>query len=176
MIPTAAFLTDVDGAETWIKPVVNTLKINVEVAIFSEIRTYSFAGVIRDEIGALVEAFSCCRSGVLQPKMVEDLGVKEALSWIKAKDWKEVVIESDSLTVVQALRSSLPMVSYFESVISDCKMMINDLRDVNVNFIRRSASSVAHFLARASYLVVGRVIRSSDVTPDFNHVITMDCN
>ncbi|KAM6582170.1 hypothetical protein CsatB_009172 [Cannabis sativa] len=32
--PTAAFLTDVDGAETWAKPVENTLKINVDAAIF----------------------------------------------------------------------------------------------------------------------------------------------
>ncbi|KAM6563055.1 hypothetical protein CsatB_023053 [Cannabis sativa] len=101
MIPTGAFLTDVDDNGT-----------------------YSFAGVIRDETSALVEAFSCCRSGVLYPEMVETLGVKEALSWIKAKDWKEVVTETNSLIVVQALRSSLPMVSYFGSVISDCKMML----------------------------------------------------
>ncbi|XP_060959369.1 uncharacterized protein LOC115700225 [Cannabis sativa] len=173
---TVAFLTDVNGAETWAKPAENILKINVDVAIFSETATYSFARVIRDETGALVEAFTCCRSGVLQPEMVEALGVKEALSWVKRKDWRKVVIETDSLTVVQALRSSIPMVSYFGSIISDYKMLLNDLQDVYVNFIRHSANSVAHFLARASYLVADRVIRSSDVTSNFNHVITMECN
>ncbi|KAF4397288.1 hypothetical protein G4B88_009134 [Cannabis sativa] len=44
MISTAAFLTDVDGDEKWIKPAVNTLKINVDAAIFSENGTYSFTG------------------------------------------------------------------------------------------------------------------------------------
>ncbi|KAF4373524.1 hypothetical protein F8388_025218 [Cannabis sativa] len=62
--PTVAFLTDVDGAETWAKPAENTLKINVDAAIFSGTATYSFTGVIRDETDALVEAFTCCRSGV----------------------------------------------------------------------------------------------------------------
>ncbi|XP_060973984.1 uncharacterized protein LOC115694947 [Cannabis sativa] len=74
--PTTAFLTDVDGAETWAKQGGNTLKINVDVAIFLGTATYSFAGVIKDETGTLVEAFTCCRSGVLQPEMVEALGVK----------------------------------------------------------------------------------------------------
>ncbi|KAF4385325.1 hypothetical protein G4B88_026608 [Cannabis sativa] len=67
--PTAAFLTDVDGAETWAKLAENTLKINVDAAIFSGTATYSFTGVIRDETDALVEAFTCCWAGVLQPEI-----------------------------------------------------------------------------------------------------------
>ncbi|XP_060961042.1 uncharacterized protein LOC133031536 [Cannabis sativa] len=119
--PTAAFLTDVDGAETWAKPAENTLGV-------------------------------ATRNG-------GSLGIKEALSWVKQKDLRKVVIETDSLTVVQALRSSIPMVSHFGSIISDCKMLLNDLRDVYINFIRRSANNVAHFLARVSYLVADRIIR-----------------
>uniref|UniRef100_A0A803PRG4 RNase H type-1 domain-containing protein n=1 Tax=Cannabis sativa TaxID=3483 RepID=A0A803PRG4_CANSA len=79
-IPTVAFLTAVDGLEKWVKPEAVCLKINVDATIFAEAATYSFVGVARDAAGDMVEAFSYCRSGVLQPEMVEVLGVKEALS------------------------------------------------------------------------------------------------
>lgn len=41
------------------------------------------------------------------------MAVKEALSWVKDKQWREVVIETDCLVVVQAIRSKVPMTSPF---------------------------------------------------------------
>ncbi|XP_060969711.1 uncharacterized protein LOC115713599 [Cannabis sativa] len=66
--PTDAFLTVVDGAETWAKPAENTLKINVDAAIFFfGSATYSFAGVFRDETGAL-ELLPAVGQGCCNPK------------------------------------------------------------------------------------------------------------
>ncbi|KAM6542133.1 hypothetical protein CsatB_006580 [Cannabis sativa] len=99
------------------------------------------------------------------------MGVREALSWLKKKGWNRVTIESDSLTVVQALRSSLPMSSYFGGVISDCKTLLEGVSDVSILFVKRSANGVAHAVARASSYVADRVFRSTDFTPDIRDVI-----
>lgn len=48
------------------------------------------------------------------------MGVKEALSWVKRKKWGAVSIETDSLTVVQSIRSKAVMLSYFGDLINEC--------------------------------------------------------
>ncbi|KAM6559662.1 hypothetical protein CsatA_028901 [Cannabis sativa] len=99
------------------------------------------------------------------------MGVREALSWLKKKGWNRVTIESDSLTVVQALRSSLPKSSYFGGVISDCKTLLEGVSDVSILFVKRSANGVAYTVAQASSYVADRVFRSNDFTPDIRDVI-----
>lgn len=173
--PTAALLTSEDGRERWTKPVEDTIKINVDAALFNEERKFSLAGVARNYSGQVLEARTSCRTGDVTPEMAEALGVREVLSWIKGKEWQKVIVETDSLTVVQCLRSNLPMLSYFGSVISECKDLLKELPNVAVFFIRRSANSVAHYLARASYYVADRVISGEDISPECLHVILNDC-
>ncbi|KAL8123914.1 hypothetical protein AgCh_011789 [Apium graveolens] len=43
--------------------------------------------------------------------MVDAMAVKEALSWIKNQRWQNVIVESDSLVVIQAIRSQKMNVS-----------------------------------------------------------------
>ncbi|XP_030477950.1 uncharacterized protein LOC115694989 [Cannabis sativa] len=124
---TVAFLTAADGAEL-----------------------YSFACIARDASGHALEAISCCKQGTVTPELAEAMGVREALSWLKRKGWHRVTIETDCLIVVQALRSPLPMFSYFGSVISDCKTLLKDVNDVFILFVKRSDNGVAHTIARAS--------------------------
>lgn len=112
-IPKAAFLTEEDGSAKWIRPMENVVKINVDAALFPELRTQSFSCVARDNTGMVMEALTCCRAGSVEPEMAEVLGVREALSWIKKKSWQIVVIETDSLMVVQSIRSPMVMLPYF---------------------------------------------------------------
>lgn len=175
-IPEAAFLAAEDGSEIWSKPLGTILKINADAALFTEIGKYSFACVVRDSRGQFLEAISSCKLGMVSPEMDEVLGVREALSWIKRKSWQRVIVESDSLVVIQSIRSSVSMMSYFGSIVEECRSMLKDLPDVKLLFIRRSANSVAHHIARASYYVADRVIRSVDVSLDLLDVIMQDCS
>uniref|UniRef100_A0A803QBL9 RNase H type-1 domain-containing protein n=1 Tax=Cannabis sativa TaxID=3483 RepID=A0A803QBL9_CANSA len=124
---TVAFLTAADGAELWKTPAAGEVKINIDVALFYFMLT-----------------------GTVTPELAEAMGVREALSWLKRKGWHRVTIETDCLIVVQALRSPLPMFSYFGSVISDCKTLLKDVNDVFILFVKRSDNGVAHTIARAS--------------------------
>lgn len=66
-------------------------------------------------------------------------------------------------------------VTYFWSVINDSKSLLRCLTNVSLLFIRRSANSVAHYLARIFYLVADHIMRSEDISPEFRDVIVNDC-
>ena len=93
-VPLAAFLTEKDGAEKWMKPSMGKVKINVDAAIFPDQGRFSFACIARNDQGVVIEAITSCKQGTPTPELVEAMSVKEALSWIKAKAWQQVTIET----------------------------------------------------------------------------------
>lgn len=75
--------------------------------------------------------------------------MKEALSWVKASGWKEVVVESDCLGVIQAIRSNVSMLSSFSNIVTECRRLLVEL-NIYLFFVKRSANMAAHCLARES--------------------------
>uniref|UniRef100_A0A803PEE1 Reverse transcriptase domain-containing protein n=1 Tax=Cannabis sativa TaxID=3483 RepID=A0A803PEE1_CANSA len=102
----------------------------------------------------------------LDPALVEAMGVRGALSWLKRRPRQQTFVETDCLTVVQALRSQVKMISLFGIVISECKCLLRELKNVSICFIKRSANMVAHCLARASILYPDRSFSLGDVPTD----------
>lgn len=78
--------------------------------------------------------------------------IKEALNWIKDKGWRDVTVESDCLVVIEAIRSSVSLVSPLGRVIQECRNMILDLQHrVSLFFIKQYANMMAHELPKASF-------------------------
>ena len=74
--------------------------------------------IARDHEGRLAEAASSCRKGCIDhPELAEAIGIKEALSWVKAKDWRRVILETDCLVVTQAIRSAVARQSISHTLI-----------------------------------------------------------
>uniref|UniRef100_A0A803NF85 RNase H type-1 domain-containing protein n=1 Tax=Cannabis sativa TaxID=3483 RepID=A0A803NF85_CANSA len=65
----------------------------------------------------LVQGKTLLFTGSASPELAESIGIREALSWIKSHGWQYATLETDCLTVVQALRSSTDMISPFGQVI-----------------------------------------------------------
>uniref|UniRef100_A0A803QS71 RNase H type-1 domain-containing protein n=1 Tax=Cannabis sativa TaxID=3483 RepID=A0A803QS71_CANSA len=137
-----------DGAEQWVVPSENKIKVNVNAAFFNGGNKYGCGFVARDHHGMLVEGKTLLFTGTASPELAESIGVREAMSWIKSHGWQHVTLETNCLTVVQALRSSMDMISLFGQVILDCKKLLSYLKIVSVLFVKRSANMVAHNCAR----------------------------
>ncbi|KAM6549548.1 hypothetical protein CsatB_021224 [Cannabis sativa] len=152
-----------DGAELWCPPTENSIKINVDAAMFDGGNSYGIGLVARDRYSPLVEAKMECFLGRVNPEVAEAIGVREALSWIKNRNWPRVVVETDCLTVVQALRSSVHMISLFGQIINECKQLMLELSHVSVFFVKRSANVVAHSFARASHFHSGCIFDLENV-------------
>ncbi|XP_074322967.1 uncharacterized protein LOC141659927 [Apium graveolens] len=104
-----------DGATSWVKPE-------------------------KDKVKGASKLFD----GVIRPEHAEAIALKEALSWVKEKGWRRVVINSDCLAVIQAIRSNVILSSPFGQVITECRMMLRDL-NIKLFFVKRSANMAAHY-------------------------------
>ncbi|XP_060968324.1 uncharacterized protein LOC133035899 [Cannabis sativa] len=90
----------------WVKPVLETIKINVDAASFEQENSYGYGMAARDQLGSPLHIQAEYHGGYFPSEVVEAMGIKEALSWIKANHWKGVTIESDSMLAVQAIHST----------------------------------------------------------------------
>lgn len=145
-----------DGASSWVRPKKNSVKVTVDAALFSESSKYGVGLLARDDEGQVVQGKSEVFHGEVRSEFAEAVAIKEALSWIKSCGWREVVLESDCLAVVQAIRSKVILRSPFGRIIMECRRLLVEL-NIALFFITRSANMAAHCLARESLLCSGRM-------------------
>lgn len=169
-------MTEEDGDEHWTLPTEDKVKLNTDAAIFVESNCYSFVLVARNHRGEVIDVVVKCKAGKVDPAMAEIMGIREALSWVKAQQGSGVTIETDSLVCVQAIRSSSVNLSYLGRMVEDCRNLLVELKDreVSLRFVRRSANKVAHFIARNSSSLAGRNWHGDSTHPDFISVIKND--
>lgn len=137
-----AWMLPEDGGEHWVKPTTQTIKANVDAALFEESGSFSFCCVARDHNGSMIEGRGSCRTGRVSPAVAEAIGIREALSWIKLKPWGNIVLESDCLVAIQAIRSPLNILSYFGGIVQECRALLSSLKHISLVFITRSANKV----------------------------------
>lgn len=127
----------------------------------------------RDSKGDLIEAIAQGRDGSILPEVAEAVGIKEALSWIKLMGWSCVEVESDYILAVQSIRSSSSLCSYFGRIIFECRTLLYELKSnlVTLYFVKRSANTAAHFLARQTCIVSYRVIGVSETPYEFASIL-----
>ena len=120
----------------------NTIKVKCDAAIFEGLNCYSFSFAARDHRREVVEARSKCRLGNLA----------------------DILVETNCLVMVQAITSAAAPISYFGRLIQECKNLLADLKDRNVmvRFIKRSANTIAHFIAKSTYTMSDHSWRVSD--------------
>ncbi|XP_060974717.1 uncharacterized protein LOC115696753 [Cannabis sativa] len=149
----ASILTDTSQGmeiEHWTKPVIDTIKVNVDGAIFANLNSYGVGFIARNSDGRILEAGSKLSFGNVSPEIAEICGIKEALSWIKSNNWHNVSLETDSLLAVQGISSTAQMPSTFGMVAWDCKRLLSELTSISLKFVKRTANKAAHFLARSA--------------------------
>lgn len=97
-------MTLADGNEQWQQPPKGMIKVNTDATCFVESNSYAYSMIARDHTGELVEARALGKQGSIDPTMAEAISIKQTLSWIKQKLWREVILESDCLVVIHAIR------------------------------------------------------------------------
>ena len=95
--------------------------------MFAECSKFGIGLLARDADGKVVQGRSEVFDGQVRAELAEAVAVEEALSWVKDKQWPEVIIETDCLVVIQAIRSKVPMTSPLGSVIMECRGLVGEL-------------------------------------------------
>ncbi|XP_074327738.1 uncharacterized protein LOC141665650 [Apium graveolens] len=135
----------------WEKPQQNWVKINIDAALFEDIGYVGMGSIVRGADGQFLLAHSVRREGMVPPREAEALSLKEALSWLKDKDFRRCIFETDSQVLAKAYNSVTGR-SYFATIVRDCMDLFHHYDEVDVCFTRRSANSAAHSVRREDWV------------------------
>ena len=134
----------------WNKPPYNWTKLHVDAAIFNNGSSTGLGCILCDHEGTFLAAISVNKQIRLQPREAEALSVREALHWIRIQSLSNVIVEMDSLLVFQAITSSGIANSPFDLLVEDCIELAQQVANLKFNFVKRTANSATHSIAKAA--------------------------
>ncbi|KAH9729134.1 hypothetical protein KPL70_009263 [Citrus sinensis] len=121
------------GSFCWKRPRVGWFKCNVDAATSRATTRISYGTVIRSSEGQFLAAKCGSLVGNFEAREAEALGVREVLSWLKNTQFFPIIIETDCLQVALA----------------------HSLKEVTFSFVRRSANTAAHVVAKVGCSLSG---------------------
>lgn len=113
------------------------------------------------------------KTGLIPPREAEALCLKEALSWLKDKNFKKCIFETDSQTLARACKG-VGGRSYFDTIVRDCVELFKHFDEMLVCFAHRSANGVTHALAREAHSMSDSQEWHIDIPEFLYHVINSE--
>lgn len=137
---------------SWINPDTGWFKVNVDGAL-SAMFSASCGGVIRDASGNWVKGFSR-NLGIFSSAKVfltELVAVRTGVELAMSLDLANVIIETDSMEVVEVLLNSEGVTHRYEQVILDILRLQSAHGSLLFQHAPRTANSLADYLARIGF-------------------------
>ncbi|XP_075640306.1 uncharacterized protein LOC142612059 [Castanea sativa] len=142
----------------WKPPSGSIYKINVDATVFSELNVSGFGVMVHIDKGEVMVALSGRGPSVQDSEEVEVLARRRAVEFAMEAGFMEIILEGDNATVMKAIMALSTNSSRLGFVYEDIYCIGRGLRDFSVSYVRRTANSVAHSLARfAKHLTSERI-------------------
>ena len=110
---------------------------------------FSIGLVLQDHSGAFVSGKTMSKGMVTSVFEAEALAVLEGLNWLLTGNHDSVIIESDSLLIVQALQSppddTLLEVGF---ILDACPSILVSRPGYSISFVKRQANRAAHLVPK----------------------------
>lgn len=146
-----------ESPRQWSPPSGAKIKINVDAAIFTQSNAAGLGIVARNSAGEVIAWRQRLVHSVLCPDTAETLVVLESVRMAVDFGWQEVIIESDCLSVINAINSMETCLTAAHHFVDEIKTLVSLFRCISFQHIFRLANNVAHELAR-------QVVRDLDGT------------
>ena len=88
-----------------------------------------YGWVIENKERVMIAAKNGVMNGLFDSAMAEAISCREALNWLKNLNITKVIVESDALQVINAMKGDHGDRLYFDFIINDCKILSKDLGD-----------------------------------------------
>jgi ribonuclease HI len=134
----------------WQRPRDGWWKCNVDASLSQDSCFTGWGWCVRDSNGRFVAAGTNNCKHVLTIAEGEAMAILEAMRVATSKGWANIVFESDSKVVVEAIKANPKGSSELFSFISSIKALLQCNPNYEVKFVRRQANMAAHTLARAA--------------------------
>jgi ribonuclease HI len=126
------------------------LKCNVDAGFHQKINKTSTSWCLRDHQGRFVIAETTWFDGNYSTVEGEALALIEALKAMSNRNMQQVIFESDSKNVVDAIHHYCGGYSEFSFLVGHINNLLHSSSNFMVEFVKRQANMVAHTLARAA--------------------------
>ncbi|XP_075659274.1 uncharacterized protein LOC142629186 [Castanea sativa] len=131
----------------WTPPTFPSYKVNVDAARFMAQKAVGVGVIIRDHEGNFIAGLSQIFHAPLGTVEAEGKAFEAGIIFAKQMGIRDLVLEGDSLIVVQALKqvSNAPLTvsSLIYGILAEC----NDFRKVCFSHVKRQGNRPAHLLA-----------------------------
>jgi ribonuclease HI len=124
--------------------------MNVNAALFPDDHRMGWGAVLRDHNGAFILSVSEGVPGFPTPELAEGFAIRRAVSVLRELGFHKCVLESDCLSMIQRINSSVQDRSLVGIVVHDIKVLAKGFISCSFKHVNRSLNVAAHILARAS--------------------------
>ena len=124
------------------------MKIYFDGVVFSSDNRFSIGVVIRNSLGLFIASCSQSLPQAYSNDEVGALAAAKAFSFAAEIGITKVVLEADSLTIIEALSTDLRSLSSFGPLIDDAKFSSLNFDQLLYSHVRRECNFAAHSLAR----------------------------
>ena len=153
---------------------IDRFKLNFDVSIFLDGGTSRVGAIIRNDRGEVIAALSAKDPLVMGSEEAEIFACRRAVEFAVECGFLELVLEGDNQALIDALNKRKGLSSWLGHFLQDVLCMLDRLRWVQVVFVKRSANSVAHVLARYAKDLVEDIVWIEDSPPPVVEVLYFD--
>ena len=160
--------------QTWTPPSGSQYKINFDAAVFADIKVSGFGVVIRNDKGEVMVALSARGPPVTDSEEAEVLAGRKALEFALDSGFSEVVLEGDNVGVMRSIQSKGANNSSLGHIYGDIHCLEAGFRVWSVSYVKRTANSVAHSLAKYARQVVDEQVWLEESPPPAQEALYFD--
>ncbi|XP_057719433.1 uncharacterized protein LOC130933842 [Arachis stenosperma] len=131
---------------TWRPPLPGWIKCNVDAAFLEVFSRGATAAVFRDHAGNLLTA-SNSKIAASSPLAVEALAIREALIIAKNFQLERIIFESDSLILIQAVKSKAS-IAEIQIILDDILDFARNISNCGFTWVPREGKALAHVVAK----------------------------
>ncbi|XP_042973002.1 uncharacterized protein LOC122304804 [Carya illinoinensis] len=122
----------------WCAPPTGFCKINVDAALFFDLRKVGVGAVVSDERGNMLMAVNKVEHELNEPESVETLAMLRGLQFILHLEISKVVLESDCLLMVEALSTNTTLLSTQGNILQEIWDLLRLFDEHKVQHVVRS--------------------------------------
>ena len=131
----------------WIPPILHWFKLNSDGSALGNPGPAGAGGVIRDASGCWIKGY-CRNLGSTNSMLAECWGIRDGLEIALSLKISQLEVEVDCEAIITLLTAVANPNHLLNSIISDCRSLLSQLRHVKISHIYREANRCADALAR----------------------------
>lgn len=124
-------------ASRWVAPDEGNLKINVDASVYAGILSFNVGMVLRDHLGGFYKARNLRREGEVTVFETEAWGVLKAIRWALDLGISNVLIKSDSMLIVQAIKQGATNYLEVGNMLQEIRTLISVRPDISISFVKK---------------------------------------